>query len=223
MKNLIVPIAGENKYKESNAIPDLFKLSENGFMFCIVSIMGLKLDTFDRIYFTILAKHSEQFLLDKMFNLQFERLGIINKAKVVILKHETRNQPETIYQTICQENIKGGIYCKDGDSFFESEQSDENSVAVFPLDALSSVNPQHKSYIAVDDMYYITNIIEKKIISNLFSAGGYYFESADEFCSYYKRLQQYEKLYLSHLIYSMLLDGKVFRPIKIHNYQDLRD
>lgn len=220
MKNLIIPVAGENKNKDSNIIPNLFKFSDNGLMYCVASITGLQLDTFDQIYFTILAKHNEKFLLEKMLELQFQRLNITNKAKVVLLKKETRNQPETIYQTICQENIKGGIYCKDGDSFFESEPSEENSVAVFPLDALASVNPQHKSYIAIDDMYYITNIIERKIIGNLFSAGGYYFESADDFCSYYQELQQYDRLYLSHVIYSMLLNNKVFRPIKVNNYID---
>ena len=69
-------------------------------------------------------------------------------------------------------------------------------------------------------MYYITNIIERKIIGNLFSAGGYCFKSADDFCSYYQELQQYDKLYLSHVIYSMLLNNKVFRPIKVNNYID---
>lgn len=220
MKNLIIPVAGENKYKDPKIMPNLFKLSENGFMYCVASIMGLQLENFDHIYFTILAKHNKQFLLDKMLDLQFQRLDIADKAKVVILNKETRNQPETIYQTVYQENIKGGIYCKDGDSFFESELSEENSVAVFPIDALTSVNPQHKSYIAIDDMYYITNIIERKIIGNLFSAGGYYFKSADDFCSYYQELQQYDKLYLSHVIYSMLLNNKVFRPIKVNNYID---
>ena len=58
------------------------------------------------------------------------------------------------------------------------------------------------------------------MVSRFFSAGGYCFEDAAEFCRYYERLKEYSPLYLSHIIYSMLLDKKIFRPIEIDDYQD---
>ena len=82
------------------------------------------------------------------------------------------------------------------------------------------MDPQHKSYVAVDDMFYVTNIIEKRVVSRFFSAGGYCFEDAMDFCSYYEKLKDYAPLYLSHIIYAMLLDKKIFRPIQIDDYQD---
>lgn len=85
---------------------------------------------------------------------------------------------------------------------------------------MKTVDPQHKSYIALDDQFYITNIIEKKIISRYFNAGGYVFASANEFCNYYKRLDTYGSVYMSHIVYSMLLDGKNFRPFMVNNYRD---
>ena len=63
-------------------------------------------------------------------------------------------------------------------------------------------------------------LIEKKIISRYFNAGGYVFASANEFCSYYKRLDAYGSIYMSHIVYSMLLDGKNFRPFMVNNYRD---
>ena len=69
-------------------------------------------------------------------------------------------------------------------------------------------------------MYYITNIIEKRIVSHYFTAGGYSFNSADTYCRYYERLQQQSGLYLSHIIYAMLLEGHTFRPVLTKEYED---
>ena len=86
---------------------------------------------------------------------------------------------------------------------------------------MTVVDPQNKSYVVVDDMFYITNIIEKKIISHYFNAGGVCFENVDDFCKYYNQVSKYgDKIYVSHVIYSMLLDKKVFRPILVENYED---
>ena len=37
---------------------------------------------------------------------------------------------------------------------------------------------------------------------------------------YYDRLRRYGKLYLSHIIYAMLLDKKAFRPMIVEEYKD---
>lgn len=69
-------------------------------------------------------------------------------------------------------------------------------------------------------MYYITNIIEKRIISHYFNAGGYIFEDAVMFCSYYEKYRHKTGLCLSHIIYSMLLDKQIFRPTVVDDYID---
>lgn len=40
------------------------------------------------------------------------------------------------------------------------------------------------------------------------------------FCKYYTSLRHYDRLYLSHIIYAMLLDKKTFRPFLVKNYKD---
>ena len=217
--NLIIPIAAD-KPEYLNEIPYLFIPADNGMIPCINAILGLNTAIFDCIYFTILKKHDLLYNLQKLFGTQFKIAGIENKARLIILESATMNQPETVVRTIQTAKLTGAFMIKDADSYFESELSPHNSVATFLLDALNRVNPQDKSYVAVDDMYYITNIIEKKIMSRYFCAGGYVFEDTIEFCNYFEKLKVYDRLYLSHIIYSMLLDNMEFRPIKVKNYQD---
>ena len=216
--SLIVPAAGDNV--ENGLIPKVFTPDREGIMWCVKSIMGLNYQDFDNIYFAILNKHVELFDIDKLMQLQFKRLGLKN-SKIVILDNPTNTQSETIAMTIEKENISGSVFIKDADSFFEAEVTPENNVAVYPLENLNLVDPQHKSYVAVDDMQHVTNIIEKKIVSNLFNAGGYGFENSNDFLESYYKYNKLGKIYISHLIYAMLLSGNIFYPIKVKNYADL--
>ncbi|MBD5227486.1 MAG: hypothetical protein HDS67_05485 [Bacteroidales bacterium] len=216
--NLIVPAAADKAVYEER-MPSVFMMDTEGTMRCVRSILGLNLDVFDNIYFTILRKHAERYDIDALLSLQFRRLGL-DKVKIVILDEPTATQAETIVRTIKTENIDGAIFIKDADSYFKAEIYPENGVSVYPLEALELVDPRHKSYVAVDDMQHITNIIEKRIVSNLFSAGGYCFENVDDFMSIYDKLSDLGNIYLSHLIYALLLDGHLFRPVKVTDYQD---
>lgn len=219
--SLIVPIAAD-KAEYANSLPYIFGTDNDGVIICVKCIMGLDLSKFNNIYFTILKKHDEQFFIADSLNLQFKRLGIKN-AKVVILEQPTKDQAETIYETIQQERIKGGIFIKDADCYFETEVPNSNGVAIYPIEELEVLAPKDKSYVAVDDMYYITNIIEKSVIGHYISAGGYGIKDANIFINYYHRLRNYGRLYLSHIIYAMLLDKKSFRPMMVKEYKDWGD
>lgn len=216
--SLLVPVAAD-KPEYANGLPYIFGTDKDGVIICIKSIMGLELDKFDSIYFTILKKHDEQFLIADSLNLQFKRFCIKN-AKVVILDEPTVDQAETIYRTIEQEHINGSIFIKDADSFFKTDLSDNNSVAIFPIEDLEVLTPKDKSYVTVDDMYYLTNIIEKSVVGRYISAGGYYIKCVEDFRHYYNTLRGYGRLYLSHIIYAMLLDKITFRPMLVEDYKD---
>lgn len=217
--NLIVPIAAD-KPEWNDTIPYMFDIHPLGNLMVFESIKGLNLKDFDHIYVSILRKHEERFGLKALLKTQFQVAGIADKLHVVILDSPTRNQPETIAKTIESENIEGHILIKDADNQFECTPSKSNSIGIFPLDALDQVNPSHKSYVAVDDSMYVTNIIENKIIGRYFCAGAYGFENASQFLSYYSKLSDNETLYLSHIIYAMLLDNIDFRPIIVKKYLD---
>lgn len=214
---LIVPVAAD-KPEYADGLPYVFGLDRDGVMICIKSILGLDLSKFDHIYFTVLKKHDMRFFLVDMLRLQFKLLGI-PQAKVIVLDDPTQDQAETIYQTIKREGITGKVFVKDADSYFRTEMAGTNGVAIFPIEELEVLAPKDKSYVAVDDMYYITNIIEKSVVGHYISAGGYSMQAAD-FLEYYHRLRRYGKLYLSHLIYAMLLDKKSYRPMIVREYKD---
>lgn len=215
--SLIVPAAAD-KPEYENDLPYIFGLNSEGIVICLKSILGLDLKCFDNIYFTILKKHDERFCISDLLNLQFQRLGLDN-ARVVILDDPTKDQAETIFRTISQEKIEGSIFIKDADSYFSTEISNNDSVAIYPIEELDTLSPKDKSYVAVDDMSYVTNIIEKSIIGHHISAGGYQLK-ASEFIHYYNKLHNLGKLYLSHIIYAMLLDKKSFRPMQVEEYKD---
>lgn len=217
-RTLIMPVAA-NKPEYTERMPRVFMESGDGTLLCIKALQSLDLTKFDNIYITILGSLDERYSLSERLNLQFAIKGIRN-AEVVVLDQPTASQPETIYQTILKKEIRGSIFVKDADCSFRGEDTSGNAIAIYPLEELDWVNPKNKSYVAVDDMYYITNIIEKRIVSHYFTAGGYSFADADTFCQYYRGLQDRKGLYLSHIIYSMLLEGHTFRPVLAKEYED---
>lgn len=216
---LIVPMAADTN-KGSGEMPYLFSLDNNGWMYCVKSITGLPLESFNDIYFTILHKHNQHYRLKEMMQIQFNRLGVTDKAHIFELKEPTTSQPETLYRTVKENSISGAVLFKDADNYFTTEVHPENTLYTFPLDGLQMVNPQNKSYVTIDDMYYITNIIEKKIVSRFFCAGGYGFEEVQNFVQEYERLSFLPQLHLSHIIYSLLLQQTHFRPQMVKEYQD---
>ena len=217
-KNLIVPVAAD-KAEYNEGLPYVFGLDGDGVIICLKSILGLDVNQFDNIYFTVLKKHDDKFFVGDNLRLQFKRLGLSN-AKVVVLDNPTQDQAETIYQTLLKEDIQGSVFIKDADSFFKTSIVEGNGVAIFPIEELDVLAPKNKSYVAVDDMYYPTNIIEKNVVGHYISAGGYLIRDAEIYKRYYDRLRGYGKLYLSHLLYAMLLDKKTFRPMIVEEYKD---
>ena len=219
MMTLIVPIAAD-KAEYIEKLPQPFRFDDKGTMYCVKAITGLPLKEISDIYFVILRAHDNRFMLSEQLAMQFRKQNLTN-AHVTILDEPTTSQAETVTRAIELNSIKGTVFIKDADCYFTADEiMPQNGVAIYALENLPIVDPQHKSYVSVDDMFYVTNIIEKRVVSHFFSAGGYCFEDAQEFCSYYEKLKNYKSLYLSHVIYSMLLDKKIFRPILIDDYQD---
>lgn len=217
--NLIIPVAAD--------VPDFMihkpywmDIHPSGNLMLFEAISGLNLEQFDFIYITMLRKHVEFYHFKELLLTQFHLSGLSDKIKLVLLDSPTRSQPETVAVSIEKENIVGAIVVKDADNHFECNLKPGNFVCTYPLDALRNVNPADKSYIDIDDNSFITNIVEKKIISRWFCTGAYGFEDSQLFLSYVKKYQKYKRLYLSHLIYGMLLDRINFTPVSVTDYLD---
>lgn len=219
--SLIIPAAAnKSEYAEQMLMPKVFQINQYGISFCVQAALSLDLSKFDNVYFTILKEHDSLFSISEMLKYQFKRLCI--DAEIVILDRPTASQAQTIYETIRKANIEGSIFIKDADCdcTFDTDIYPQNGMVVYPLESMSLVDPQHKSYVAIDDMLYITNTIEKRVIDHYFNAGGYCFENIEDFIKYYNELKHENGLYLSHIVYSMLLDNYIFRPFIADNYND---
>ncbi|EAH4565347.1 hypothetical protein TT01_09515 [Campylobacter jejuni] len=217
--NLILPVAGKSS-RFPGVKPKWLLIHPNGNLMILEAIKGLNLSIFENIYVICLQEHYNKYQLEKPLYKQFETVGCENKLKIIKLKESTKSQPETVYQGIKQACIQGEIYIKDSDNAFVDRHIKGNCIATYDLNLMDFAQIANKSYIQIDDYGIVTNIIEKKVVSSIFCAGGYGFDSADEFCKYYEKLSCYDDLYISHIIYQMILDGNLFNYSKVENYLD---
>jgi len=225
--NLIVPMINtSNKYL--NKLPIEFQYDNNtGEINCIKSIKGINIDLITDIYFVILKSHQDKYNISDKIDVAIDKCVLRNiNYKFLFLDEPTSSQAETVYTVINQYNIEGSILIKDADNMCVLEDPIlNNSVLVYNLENTPIVDPQHKSYIAVDDQNFITNIIEKRIISNLFNCGGYFFENVKDYIQGYEALLNFEDInnhmYISHIIYWLILNKNIkFRPIEAIDYED---
>jgi hypothetical protein len=217
---LIVPMCGKSS-RYPGKLPKWMLPAYDGMPMIYWALAGLEFERKDLI-FTVLSEHNKQF-------------GVVNglgeifgkDARIITLDQPTRSQAETVSITLEKAEVNEAFFVKDSDNGFELanlEQS-ENYVSVASLNDFDMINPRNKSYVQVDRRDQIVNIREKVVISDLFSVGGYYFSSSDDFRRYYRKLSEDKtdwqtELYISDIIGAMLLDGVPFRTQRVSKYQD---
>lgn len=227
---LIMPMLDTSpKYK--NKCPIEFQYNnETGIMNCIETLNRMDLRKIESIHFIILKQHDNEYDISRKIKAaikfdkeRYEDIDII----ISKVNNPTSSQAQTIYDEIKRYDITGSIIIKDADNAcdMDLENCKGNFVFVYPLEATPIVDPQHKSYIAVDDQNFVTNIIEKRVISNLFNCGGYGFNNAENFKIGYEALMEFEDIhnhmYISHIIYWLMLNKNLkFRPIEATGYED---
>ena len=219
MINLLLPIGGRSsRFPHMN--PKWSLTHPRGEMMLIEAIKGLDLSDVGRICVIGLEEHNTRFQLVDALSAQFSALGLRDKVDFVLLDEYTRNQPETIAVGIRKGNVTGAIYIKDSDNFFRDKPTAANCIAGYDLHHIEKVNARSKSYFEVNADGYVTNIVEKKIVGSKFCAGGYSFESAAAYLEYFDRYAAEKDLYLSHIIYGMILDGPSFTYSDVTDYVD---
>jgi len=222
MKTLIVPMAGRSSRFPNSRPKWMLTHPKNNRLMVSEAISGLNLDFFDEILFIFLAEHQSEYVFFEGFMEEMRELGLYNKCRPTFLAKPTGSQSETVYQAIKKERIEGFIFIKDSDGYYECElTTTDNQVAFFDLNDMDNINARSKSYITIDDLGFVTNIVEKKVISSTFSSGGYGFQSAQLFCDTYKKIRHMPgECYISHVIFEMMLDGYSFSATKTSNFKD---
>ena len=217
--DLIIPAAGKSS-RFPNMRPKWLLTQPDGKLMVISAIKGLELEKFSKIHLIVLREHLEKYKCESGIKKAFEEEGLGEKLNLVVLDSPTLSQPETVYSALKSEKISGPFFIKDSDNYFQAPIVDQNSVCTFNLRDMDSVNPGNKSYVSKNEKGFVTNIVEKQIISSEFCCGGYTFKDPKDFISAYESLKDSENLYLSHLIFYLILEGRVFVTTSAKNYLD---
>ena len=174
-----------------------------------------------KITVAVLKEHCEQFQADVFLK---EALG--DRVSVVVIDQLTNGPAETALIAIKQLDIKGPIFLKDCDTFieFDAPIKNCNGVAVATLNDYPDIrNVSGKSYVKANEHGIIQSIVEKQIVSNLFSVGGYQFKDADLFIKIALQLLSTttQEVYLSNVIDSMISNGEVFETLHTMKFIDV--
>lgn len=203
-----------------NLKPKWMLTHPNGKFMAIQAVSGLNLHEFDRIVFVCLNEHEEKFRFTKGFREELDTTEMKGKYELLYLKSTTAHQSETVSESIRLMDIKGPIFVKDSDNYFETAYKGDNSVCFFDLNHSGLIQPKNKSYIELDENGYISNIIEKNVISSQFCTGGYGFEDADDFTHFLTEIKSDKEIYLSNVIFQMILSDKKFSASLVKSYKD---
>lgn len=216
-KILIVPAASYKDIYET-FMPEIFMSTSVGHMKIIHNLFGLPLKEFDKIYITINRRINEIYHIEKMLEAQLPDLNIEPNMIEIIIIDETSNVVETILETLKYvTETDCGIFIKDADGYFNiPDLNNENTVYTYMLEDVMQINPSSKSYVSTTSDDIILNIIEKRVISSEFCAGGYYFDDIKRFKKLCENLTEYNKLYLSNVIYyDILHNDEMYRSEQV--------
>lgn len=217
MRTLIIPCAGKStRYKTTT--PKYLLTHPSGNMMVYESIQGLPLNYFDKIIVTVLRNHMIDDIIEKIKN----QFICYENFDLLILDNETTSASETVCLTIEEKKIAGEIYIKDVDDYFLAENLEPNQVCTYSLDDIENITPGNKSYIRKNENNEVLTIVEKKVISSNFCCGLYSFDSAEEFVNTFKNIKNIVdgEIYISHVIFKMLLNGKNFTNNQVKNFID---
>lgn len=223
--NLIIPVAGKSTRFNSSR-PKWMLTHPSGRFMVVEAILGLNLSDFDKIFFVALKEHETNFHFSQGLLEELDSLGLKEKSEIVLLDRTTSCQPETVAELIRLKSLTGSIFIKDSDNYFSYKAAPGNQVCYYSLNQTSIINPRNKSYITLDSNGYITSIVEKNVVSAMFSVGGYGVESAEEFTKGFETLQLQLKakglteFYISDLMFKMLLEGASIKGSLVQGYLD---
>jgi hypothetical protein len=218
MKTLILPVAGKSS-RFPGMRPKWLLTMPDGKLMLEKAVEKLNMIDFNRVVVVCLREHIDAYLTDK--SLAAVLSGIIHpNVEVCILDKPTSSQSETVALALERMKVEGSFFVKDCDNMFSCRWSGGNEIAVLDLNSVGLIDAKNKSYVNVDALGNVNNIVEKQVISNFFCCGGYGFANTSLFLKHYHSIQSNQEVYLSHIIYSMLMVDESFQIKLADSYID---
>lgn len=223
MQTLIVPCAGRSS-RFPKMKPKWLLTHPDGTLMIEKALARLNLNSFDRIIFTIVREHDEKFDASLILRQIFPDS---DRYEICILDSFTKSASETVYLTLEEKKVVGGIVIKDSDNGLAVRLPDfpKNYIVGYDLIKHPHVsNITGKSFLVVNDQGIVSDIIEKRIVSNIICLGVYAFEDADMFRDGYSALVKNEiegEMFVSHVISYLLSKGNfVFEHVEAIGFDD---
>ena len=220
-KILIIPAAAYTEINEQ-FIPEIFKINDTGRMNIISNMIDLPLSDFDKIYIVVNQRIDEIYNIKNMLQVQLKNEEFGDKTCIIVIEN-TRNVVDTVLHVVAQiPYSKFGVFIKDADASFNiTELNNENTVYTYKLEDVKEINPSSKSYVSTTSDDVVLNIIEKRVISSEFCVGGYYFNDIKKFVDLCERVSEYDKLYLSNVIYyDILRNSEIYRTEQVIRFSE---
>lgn len=218
IKTLLIPLV-----TDSSSV--VFKYNTFNCIQCVNAMKDIA-EKFDEVYFIVHAINVFNCMINKKINIDMKIHGLDNFS-FIILPKQTSSPAETIYEALQKIGVENrSIFIKDGDNRFTINDDfnidNSNAIIISSLEKLALVDPIHKSYVKTDEQGLVVNCIEKRVISDKFIAGGYFFKNAKSFVDAYNELKKYnDKFYISDIIYWMILNrDEKFIPYEVDNFED---
>jgi hypothetical protein len=213
---VIVPAAGLSK-RFPNMPPKYLLTDSNGDMMLQKAI---KPYMNHHITIGILQEHDEKYNAKEKI---YEKLPK-DSFDLVVLPQVTAGPAATITEIIERASITGEFLVKDCDSYFEHEIIEGNYVCVSKVKENEILyNLAGKSFVQSNEQGIITDIIEKQVISDKFSVGGYKFADTIQYSDAYQKVCKHiqSEVFVSHVIQHMLIMGEIFFENIVINYFDV--
>lgn len=226
---LIMPLLGSYHFDDEWQPVRDAPLRYGNTLNCIRALHGIDLSRIDQIYFVISESIDYMFSLSDLINADMKRLvreigDDVSYTIVKLASDATYSPAETVHNAIQQIGLEDcQILIKDGDNAIYAPNIPKyNFVTSYSLECCDLVDPTHKSYIKTDEQGYVTNCIERRVISDKFIAGMYSFRDVSLFMKSYEALKSNnESFYISDMIYWLILNtNEQFRPVDTQMFVD---
>lgn len=217
--NIILPVAGKSS-RFPNVRPKWLLTNPNGNLMIVDSIINMELSNIESLNLIYLKEHEEKFKFKKGLVENLKKYNLDSLINFIELEKETKDQVETIRLGLIAISKEISFMIKDCDNGFKANVTsfENNFVSFCNLSNLKSSDVSSKSYLQLDNMNIISNIVEKKIVSDKFCCGGYFFKSSKEFLEY--SVIESSNNFVSDVIFNMILHGKTFIGMECSEYED---
>ncbi len=220
MTTLLIPAAGlSTRYGLSR--PKFLIQHPTGELMISAGLRGLMGSGLNRVLVVSLARFFEDLEADLVADEIKQVLGV--PVEFLLLDQPTRSMVETISLGITHIGEDSPIVVKDVDNYVEFSGNitpNGNFLVYEDLAESPHVIATNKSFVEFDAFKNLTNIVEKRIISNFINTGLIGFASSSDFVRAARFLASTSESYVSDVLRYLMSEGTTFSAHRAGAYSD---